>query len=78
VGLDWRDHVESDPKFFRPAEINTLCGDAAKARRVLGWKPEVTFPKLVEMMVEADLQRVRKEIADGKSEAISSQQSAER
>ncbi len=69
VGLDWRDHVESDPKLFRPAEINTLRGDAAKARSVLGWKPAVTFPKLVQMMVDADLKRVRKEIADAKSES---------
>jgi GDPmannose 4,6-dehydratase len=63
VGLDWRAHVESDPALFRPAEINTLRGDAAKARRVLGWQPKVTFAELVRMMVDADLDRVRREIA---------------
>jgi GDPmannose 4,6-dehydratase len=61
VGLDWRRHVETDPKLFRPAEINTLCGDADKARRVLGWKPKVSFDQLIRMMVDADLERVRRE-----------------
>ncbi len=69
VDLDWRDHVESDPDLFRPAEINTLRGDAAKARKVLGWKPEVTFPDLVRMMVDADLQRVRRELAERRGSA---------
>jgi GDPmannose 4,6-dehydratase len=63
VGLDWRDHVVSDPKLLRPAEINALRGDAAKARRVLGWTPKVAFPELIRMMVDADLERVRREIA---------------
>ncbi len=49
---------------FRPAEVNTLRGDAAKARKVLGWRPEVSFPELVRMMVEADLERVQRELAD--------------
>jgi GDPmannose 4,6-dehydratase len=66
VGLDWQQHVEVDPLLIRPAEINTLRGDAAKARGRLGWQPQVAFPELVQMMVEADLQRVRKEIADQK------------
>lgn len=65
VGLDWREFVEIDPKLFRPAEVYTLRGDASKARRVLGWEPTVTFPELVKMMVEADLERVRREIAEG-------------
>ncbi|MCS7236829.1 MAG: GDP-mannose 4,6-dehydratase [Thermoguttaceae bacterium] len=65
VGLDWRDFVEVDPKLFRPAEVYTLRGDASKARRVLGWEPTVSFPELVKMMVEADLERVRREIAEG-------------
>jgi GDPmannose 4,6-dehydratase len=68
VGLDWHDYVETDPQLIRPAEINTLCGDASKARRVLDWKPTVTFPQLVKMMVDADLRRVRKEIDDRKLE----------
>ncbi len=64
VGLDWRDHVVHDPRFFRPAEINTLCGDASKARRVLGWEPRVSFAELIRMMVDADMERVRREIAE--------------
>lgn len=62
VGLDWREHVETDPGLFRPAEVNTLRGDSAKARRQLGWEPEVDFPGLIRMMVDADLVRVRREI----------------
>jgi GDPmannose 4,6-dehydratase len=62
AGLDWRQHVESDPKLFRPAEVNTLRGDASKARRVLGWAPKVSFAELVRMMVEADVERVRCEM----------------
>jgi len=58
VGLDWKRHVVVDRKFFRPAEVNTLCGDAAKARRKLGWRPAVSFPELVRMMVDADLERL--------------------
>ncbi|MFZ5828864.1 MAG: GDP-mannose 4,6-dehydratase [Planctomycetota bacterium] len=64
VGLDWRDHVISDPELFRPAEVNTLRGDPAKAHRKLGWTPTVTFPELVRMMVDTDLKRVARELAD--------------
>ncbi|MBN2578066.1 MAG: GDP-mannose 4,6-dehydratase [Pirellulales bacterium] len=59
--LDWREYVRSDPKFLRPAEINNLCGDASKARRLLSWEPTVSFPDLIRQMVEADLKRVRQE-----------------
>jgi GDPmannose 4,6-dehydratase len=55
VGLDWKKYVDIDPKLVRPAEVDYLCGDAGKARRILGWKPKVDFRGLVEMMVEADL-----------------------
>lgn len=55
VGLDWKKYVETDPKLVRPAEVDYLCGDASKARQVLGWKPEIDFYRLIEMMVEADL-----------------------
>jgi GDPmannose 4,6-dehydratase len=55
AGLDWKKYVEIDPKLVRPAEVDYLCGDATKARRVLGWKPVVSFQQLIEMMVEADL-----------------------
>ncbi|MEN6498875.1 MAG: GDP-mannose 4,6-dehydratase [Thermoguttaceae bacterium] len=64
VGLNWQDHVEVDPKFLRPAEVNTLCGDASKARKRLGWHPEVTFGQLVAMMVDADMERVSRELVE--------------
>jgi GDPmannose 4,6-dehydratase len=50
--------VRLDPKFLRPAEVDHLIGDASKARKQLGWTPEVDFPGLVKMMVEADLVRL--------------------
>jgi len=59
VGLRWKDYVKVDENFYRPAEVQTLTGDASKARRVLGWKESVRFRQLVEMMVEADLKNVR-------------------
>jgi GDPmannose 4,6-dehydratase len=58
VDLDWREFVCTDPAMLRPAEVDTLIGDASKAERVLGWKPRVTFPELVEMMVRADVTRL--------------------
>jgi len=61
LGLDWKKHVEVDPRYFRPAEVDLLLGDASKARKVLGWKPRVTFKELVKMMVEADWQLARRE-----------------
>jgi GDPmannose 4,6-dehydratase len=59
VGLDYREHVVQDPKFFRPAEVDLLVADPSKARDRLGWTPKVSFTALVEMMVEADLERQR-------------------
>jgi len=53
--LDWREYVVLDPKFVRPAEVDLLLGDAAKARRQLGWTPGVNFEQLVKMMVDSDL-----------------------
>ena len=55
VGLDWERHVVVDKSHVRPAEVDTLIGNAAKARRVLGWQPKVSFRNLVEMMVDADV-----------------------
>jgi GDPmannose 4,6-dehydratase len=55
VGLDWEKHVEIDPALVRPAEEEPLSGDASKATKILGWKPTVTFEKLVKMMVDSDL-----------------------
>jgi len=59
--MDWQDHVEVDPKYFRPAEVTSLCGDASKAREKLGWVPQVDFEGLVTMMVEADHELARQE-----------------
>ena len=58
AGLDWQKHVGVDPRFLRPAEVDHLIGDPSKARKVLGWKPEVDFKGLVHMMVDADLARL--------------------
>ncbi len=58
--LDWKRYVEIDPRYFRPAEVNELRGDASKAREKLGWKPKVTFPQLVKMMVDADLEDMKR------------------
>jgi GDPmannose 4,6-dehydratase len=57
VGLDYREHVVQDERFFRPAEVDLLVADPAKATAQLGWRPQVDFDGLVEMMVEADLDR---------------------
>ena len=65
VGLDWQDYVAVDPKFYRPAEVNVLMGDASRARRVLGWEPTVSFEELVRMMVDADLKRYQDLVARG-------------
>jgi GDPmannose 4,6-dehydratase len=58
VGLDYRPHVVSDPKYLRPAEVDVLLADSSKARRELGWSPKVGFAELVGMMVDADLERL--------------------
>jgi GDPmannose 4,6-dehydratase len=58
VGLDYNDHVVTDPAFVRPAEVELLLGDPSKAKRVLGWEPTVSFQGLVEMMVDADMERL--------------------
>jgi GDPmannose 4,6-dehydratase len=59
TGLDWERHVVEDPRFMRPAEVDHLVGDASKARDVLGWESRHSFRQLVEMMVDADLERLR-------------------
>jgi GDPmannose 4,6-dehydratase len=59
VGLDWRQHVVTDPAYIRPAEVDVLIADPSKAKAELGWEPRVTFDQLVRMMVEADLERLR-------------------
>jgi GDPmannose 4,6-dehydratase len=62
AGLDYRDHVEIDPELLRPADVQHLRGDYTKAHATLGWEPEVSFEKLVEMMVDSDLQLVSKDV----------------
>jgi len=64
AGLDWRKHVVQDPALIRPAEVDLLVGDSAKARRQLNWQPTISFSGLIQMMVEADLERVTKEIGN--------------
>lgn len=61
LDLDWREYVVQDERFYRPAEVDLLVGDASKARRVLGWEPQVSFEELVKMMVDADLALLRRE-----------------
>jgi GDPmannose 4,6-dehydratase len=61
AGLDWKEFVEVDPRYFRPAEVDSLQGDASKAREKLGWAPKVSFRALVREMVEADLERTERE-----------------
>jgi GDPmannose 4,6-dehydratase len=60
VGLDWKEFVKVDPKYFRPAEVDLLLGDPSRAKAKLGWQPRVTFKELVRLMVEADLEGQRR------------------
>jgi GDPmannose 4,6-dehydratase len=63
VGLDWQRHVEIDPGYFRPAEVESLCGDPAKAREKLGWKAKTSFEELVALMVDGDVALLEDELA---------------
>jgi GDPmannose 4,6-dehydratase len=56
AGLDWREHVKVDPRYFRPAEVDVLLGDPRKAKEKLGWEPKVGFKELVRIMVDADME----------------------
>jgi GDPmannose 4,6-dehydratase len=62
VGLDWRDYVKIDPRYFRPTEVDYLLGDATKASKQLHWQPRCSFKELVEMMVQHDLELARQEL----------------
>jgi GDPmannose 4,6-dehydratase len=64
LGMDYRDYVETDPTFLRPAEVHHLLGDSSKARQDLGWEPKVSFEGLVKMMVDEDLARLKREAAN--------------
>ncbi|MDB5295549.1 MAG: gmd [Phycisphaerales bacterium] len=72
LGLDWNAFVEVDPKYFRPAEVDLLLGDPAKAKRELGWEPKVTFRALADMMVKADLELANRErvVAEAEGRAV--------
>ena len=59
LGLEWKNHVEVDPRYYRPAEVELLIGDPAKAKRQLGWEPHTKFADLVKLMVEADVQLLK-------------------
>ena len=65
AGMDWHDYVEIDPRYHRPGEVDHLCADASKARRVLGWKPSITFADLVRLMVAADLKDLERKLRGG-------------
>ena len=70
AGLDWRKHVEIDPRYFRPAEVDLLIGDASKARGKLGWEPRTKFEDLTRLMVDADI-RLLKDHREGKIKVAS-------
>jgi len=61
VGLDWKEHVDIDPRYYRPAEVDLLIGDASKAKRKLGWEPKTRFKELVQLMMDADTAIAEKE-----------------
>ena len=61
LDMEWREYVETDPRYFRPAEVDLLLGDPSKARTVLGWEPKVSFKELVRIMVDHDLKLARRE-----------------
>ena len=63
VGLDWRKHVEIDPRYYRPAEVDLLIGDASKAKKKLGWAPKTTFAELARLMTESDVKALEDQLA---------------
>jgi GDPmannose 4,6-dehydratase len=69
VGLDYRDYVKVDEQFYRPAEVDLLIGNAEKARRLLGWKPQHTFAQIVDEMVDSDLIESKRQPASASSAA---------
>src|SRR5688500_19411360 len=69
LDLDWKKYVEVDPRYFRPAEVDLLLGDASKAKKELGWEPKITFKALAKMMVDADMKMAKRERAVADHEA---------
>jgi GDPmannose 4,6-dehydratase len=71
VGLDYRQHVEVDPRYFRPTEVDSLLGDPSKAVKALGWKPRTSFKALVALMMDADVKLAEREQRAGAGPAVS-------
>jgi GDPmannose 4,6-dehydratase len=69
LDLDWKEFVEIDPRYYRPAEVDVLLGDASKARKELGWEPKVGFKELVRLMIDSDLKLAEKEVKAGEGTA---------
>ena len=69
AGLDWKKHVEIDPRYYRPAEVDLLIGDSSKARKKLGWEPKTRFPELVELMVKSDIDLLKTHL-EGRSKVV--------
>ena len=65
AGMDWRDFVESDPVYYRPADVDLLAGDASKAKEQFGWEPQTRFSELVRILVDADIQQLDEQLARG-------------
>jgi len=63
AGLPWQKHVEIDPNYFRPTEVDLLIGDYSKAKQKLGWEPKTTFNALARLMVDADMKLVQDHLA---------------
>jgi GDPmannose 4,6-dehydratase len=71
VGLDYRQFVEIDPRYYRPTEVDYLLGDPGKAQRHLGWRPRTTFAELVRLMMDSDLDLAQREQRAGAGPAVS-------
>jgi GDPmannose 4,6-dehydratase len=69
LGMDWKEFVEIDPRYYRPAEVDVLLGDASKAKKELGWEPKVGFKELVRLMIDSDLKLAEKEVKAGEGAA---------
>jgi GDPmannose 4,6-dehydratase len=70
LDLDWKGHVETDPRYYRPAEVDLLLGDASKARAALGWEPKVSFKQLVRIMVDYDLELAKQESTNQQAKGL--------
>ena len=71
VGLDYREYVETDPRYYRPTEVDYLLGDASKAKAKLGWTPRTSFQELVRLMMQTDLELAEREQRAGAGPAVS-------